>query len=73
MSTNRYRVLALAASIVALVASCAPIAPEDAKRLDAYQSVIQAKGASNALTLDNLEALGLARRVNLADPAFPHR
>lgn len=60
-----------AAGILGTLASCTPISPEDAARLDAYERVFQAKGASRAMTLQDMVDLGMARRVNLADPAFP--
>jgi hypothetical protein len=66
-----FKAVILAASILGMLASCAPITPEDAARLEAYHRVFQAKGASNAMTMQDMIDLGLARRVNLADPAFP--
>jgi hypothetical protein len=60
-----------AAGILGMLVSCAAITPEDAARLEAYHRVFHPKGASNAMTMQDMIDLGLARRVNLADPAFP--
>ena len=60
-----------AAGIGAILASCTPISPQEAVRLEAYHRVYHAKGASLAPTLQDLVELGFAWRVNLADPAFP--
>ncbi len=59
------------AAILASLASCAPLDRADEARLEAYQRAYQAKGASNAMTMQDMVDLGLARRTNLADPAFP--
>ena len=66
-----FRKMICGAAILGMLASCVPLAREDAARLDAYQRVFQAKGAANAMTFQDMVDLGLARRVNLADPAFP--
>ena len=59
------------AAILASLASCAPLDRADEARLAAYQRVAHAKGASNAMTMQDMVDLGLVRRTNLADPAFP--
>ena len=66
-----FKAMICVSGMLGILVSCTPMSSEETARQDAYFRIFQAKGASLAMTLEDMVDLGLTRPVNLADPAFP--